>query len=126
MDDLFDLLYDLFGWVLPLIGKFWFLILGYLGYKLFGQAAKKAAQDQKRRTLTPVESGGFPTTPRKVERKTVLATSRYEPVKEAPVYEEWEPPYEPEADSERRNLEGMERSEAKAMPKRRCRNQNLR
>lgn len=119
MDDLFDLLFDLFGWVLPLIGKFWFLILGYLGYKLFGQAAKKAAQDQKRRTLTPVESGGYPTPPQKVERKSVRASSRYEPVQvEQRDNEGWDRPYEPEAVPERGSLEGMDRTPVSGLPDR--------
>lgn len=119
MDDLFDLLFDLFGWVLPLIGKFWFLILGYLGYKLFGQAAKKAAQDQKRRTLTPVESGGFPSPSQKVERKTVRASSRYEPVQvEQRDDEGWDRPYEPEAAPERASLDGMDQTYSKGFPDR--------
>lgn len=84
MDDLIflllDLVGDLLGWLWPLIGKFWFLIVGYIGYKIFGQAAKKAGQDQKRRTLTPVESGGFPTPQTTKERKVVRASSKYEPV----------------------------------------------
>lgn len=84
MDDLIFLLLDLVGdvlsWLWPLIGKFWFLIVGYIGYKIFGQAAKKAGQEQKRRTLTPVESGGFPTPQKTKERKAVRASSKYEPV----------------------------------------------
>jgi hypothetical protein len=82
MDDLIfellDLAAELLGWLLPLIGKYWFLILGYIGYKVFGKAAKKAEQKQK--TLTPAESGGFPTPPKTTERKAVRASSKHEPV----------------------------------------------
>lgn len=123
MDDLIylllDLVSDLLGWLLPLIGKFWFLILGYLGYKIFGQAAKKAAQDQKRRTLTPVESGGYPTPPQKVERKTIRASSRYEPVQVQQHDDEgWDHPPEREAEFDRGSLEGMdrERTRVKVLP----------
>lgn len=84
MDDLIFLVLDLVGellsWLWPLIGKFWFLIVGYIGYKLFGQAAKKTGQEQRRRTLTPVESRGFPTPQPATEGKSVRASSKYEPV----------------------------------------------
>lgn len=42
MDDLLELLFDLLGWAIPLIGKFWFVILGYLGYKLLGLKGNKS------------------------------------------------------------------------------------
>ncbi|MED4779323.1 hypothetical protein [Brevibacillus choshinensis] len=80
MEDLFDLLFDLLGWVLPLVGKFWFLILAFIGYKFFGKGAKKMAQGKPRRILTPVESGGYPQQAPQVERKQVRASSKYEPV----------------------------------------------
>ncbi|KQL48969.1 hypothetical protein AN963_04035 [Brevibacillus choshinensis] len=80
MEDLFDLLFDLLGWVLPLVGKFWFLILAFIGYKFFGKGAKKMAQGKPRRTLTPVESGGYPQQAPQVERKQVRDSSKYEPV----------------------------------------------
>jgi hypothetical protein len=64
MDDLFDLVIELLGWVLPLLGKFWVLILGYLGYVLFGKQARRGRKmtqgKQQRPPLTPVDGGGFP------------------------------------------------------------------
>ncbi|MGN7468607.1 hypothetical protein [Brevibacillus sp. SAFN-007a] len=85
MDDLLDLLVDLFGWLLPLIGKFWFLILGYLGYKLLGLGGKgtgkKMSQGRPNRPLTPVETPWARQAPAvSEERKTVRASARYEPV----------------------------------------------
>ncbi|MEJ8548015.1 hypothetical protein [Brevibacillus borstelensis] len=73
MDDLIDLLFDLLGWAIPLIGKFWFVILGYLGYKLFGLKGDKKRQQKPspRPVLTPVESGGWPLEPEQEERRTV-------------------------------------------------------
>ncbi|USG63863.1 hypothetical protein NDK47_17065 [Brevibacillus ruminantium] len=73
MDDLLDLLFDLLGWALPLIGKFWFLILGYLGYILFGKQTKKPQRGRpaRRPVLTPVESGGWPWEQEQEERRTV-------------------------------------------------------
>lgn len=84
MDDLIflflDLVADLLGVVLPLIGKFWFLILGYLAYKLFGRQGKKWVEEQPKRTLTPVETGGFPPLEQPQERKKARASSTYEPI----------------------------------------------
>lgn len=101
MDDLLELLFDLLGWLLPLIGKFWLVILAFIGYKVFGKG-KKMSQGRAQRTLTPVESGGFPHPQpseerRQVrtlnsasgedlpeERRQVRASSKYEPIQPAP------------------------------------------
>ncbi|WP_312117353.1 hypothetical protein [Brevibacillus reuszeri] len=83
MDDLLDLIFDLIGWVLPLIGKFWFVILAYLGYKAFGKASKKVTQGKVSPTLTPVsDPSSFPMTPtfEEEERKPVRASAKYEPI----------------------------------------------
>ncbi|QRG69568.1 hypothetical protein [Brevibacillus choshinensis] len=80
MDDLLDLFFDLLGWVFPLLAKFWFLILAFIGYKFFGKGGRKMAQGKPRRMLTPVESGGFPRQTPQEERKVVRASSKYEPV----------------------------------------------
>lgn len=80
MDDLFDLLFSLLGWIVPLIGKFWLLILAFVAYRIFGKGGKKLAQGKPRRALTPVENGGFPRQEPQEERKQVRASSRYEPV----------------------------------------------
>lgn len=80
MEALLDLFFDLLGWILPLLGKFWFLILAFIGYKFFGKGAKKMAQGKPQRRLTPVESGGYPQQAPQVERKQVRASSKYEPV----------------------------------------------
>jgi hypothetical protein len=80
MDALLDLLFDLLGWVIPLIGKFWLLIVALIGYKFFGKGAKKMAQGKPRRQLTPVESGGYPNTAPPGERQIVRASSKYEPI----------------------------------------------
>ncbi|MFY0545092.1 hypothetical protein [Brevibacillus sp. H7] len=60
-----NLLFDLLEVAIVLIGKFWFVILGYIGYKLFGGLGKRAgkgvSQGKPRQVvLTPVEGGGFP------------------------------------------------------------------
>lgn len=85
MDDLLDLIFDLFGWILPLIGKFWFVILAFLGYKIFGKGGKKVSQGKPTRTLTPVnDPEGFPVSPPppkiSKERKAVRASAKYEPI----------------------------------------------
>jgi len=84
MEDLLDLIFDLFGWILPLIGKFWFVILAYLGYKIFGKGGKKVSQGKLPRTLTPVHApDGFPApSPPEIskERKVVRASAKYEPI----------------------------------------------
>ncbi|MGG1658742.1 hypothetical protein [Brevibacillus sp. NRS-1366] len=84
MEDLLDLVFDLFGWVLPLIGKFWFVILAYLGYKVFGKGGKKMTQGKLPRTLTPVsDPKRFPVSPPSEvaqERKAVRASVKYEPI----------------------------------------------
>lgn len=85
MDDLLDLIFDLFGWILPLIGKFWFVILAYLGYKIFGKGGKKVSQGKLPRTLTPVnDPESFPVSPPpeiSPERKAVRASAKYEPIR---------------------------------------------
>ncbi|MCG5251102.1 hypothetical protein [Brevibacillus agri] len=87
MDDLLDLLFDLFGWLLPLIGKYWFIILGYIGYKLLGLGGKgngkgkKMSQGRPNRPLTPVETPWARQEPAVTEeRKTVRASAKYEPM----------------------------------------------
>ncbi|MFP3595019.1 hypothetical protein, partial [Chryseobacterium sp. SIMBA_038] len=76
--------FDLIGWVLPLIGKFWFVILAYLGYRVFGKASKKVTQGKVSPTLTPVSGPtSFPMTPAfedEEERKPVRASAKYEPI----------------------------------------------
>ena len=84
MDDLLDLVFDLIGWVLPLIGKFWFVILAYLGYKIFGKTGKKMTQGKMPRTLTPVNDPTSFEVTRPSEdaevRKPVRASAKYEPI----------------------------------------------
>lgn len=80
MDDLLDLIFDLFGWILPLIGKFWFVILAYLGYKIFGKGGKKVSQGKLPRTLTPVhDPDNTPVSP-PPERRAARASAKYEPI----------------------------------------------
>lgn len=63
--DLFDLLFDLIGLLIGLIGKFWMLILIFLGYTLFGKSRgyKKRTPTMRPPVLTPVYS---PEAPREV------------------------------------------------------------
>lgn len=82
MELILDLVFDVLGWVLPLLGKFWFLILAFLGYRLFGTGKKQMTEGKPHRRLTPVESGGFPAPAPSEERKTVRASTKYEPVEE--------------------------------------------
>ncbi len=60
-----ELLFELLELAIVLIGKFWFVILGYLGYKVLGNLRRwtgKGVSEGKPRSivLTPVEGGGFP------------------------------------------------------------------
>jgi hypothetical protein len=60
-----ELLFQLLELAILLIGKFWFVILGFFGYKLLGRLGRRAgkglSQGQPRTVvLTPVEGGGFP------------------------------------------------------------------
>jgi len=81
MEELIDLLFSLLGWIIPLIGKFWLLILALIAYRIFGKSGKRMAQGKPRRMLTPVENGGYPIqVPPREERKQVRASSRYEPL----------------------------------------------
>lgn len=77
-EEILDWLFDILGWILPLIGKFWLLIAGYLGYKFLGKGKKKAAQSMPRRELTPV-AGSFPADEPK-QPETVRASAKYEPI----------------------------------------------
>ena len=81
MDLVLDLVAEVLRWVWPLIGDFWFVILVYLGYKLFGKQGKKQTTRQPGRNLTPVETGGVPPhgQPHPHPRR-VRASSRHEPV----------------------------------------------
>lgn len=56
-----DQLSDLIGLILALVGKFWFVIIGYIGYKLLGVLGKLGQQTAKprRHVLTPVQGGGY-------------------------------------------------------------------
>jgi hypothetical protein len=84
MDDLIflilDLAADLLSWAWPLIGKFWFLILGYLAYKFFGKQGKKWVEEQSKRASAPAGTDGTPPVAKRPEPKRVRATSTYEPV----------------------------------------------
>ncbi|CAI8738277.1 Transmembrane protein [Brevibacillus sp. IT-7CA2] len=84
MEDLMDLvvdLLDLVEWVIPLIGKFWFVILGYLGYKALGKAGKKKmSQGKKMPPLTPATTSDIPMETEDYGRETVRASSKYEPL----------------------------------------------
>lgn len=83
MEDLMDLVVDLLGmveWIIPLIGKFWFVILGYLGYKALGKAGKKMSQGKKMPPLTPASTTDFPVETEDYDTTTVRATSKYEPL----------------------------------------------
>ncbi|KKX55945.1 hypothetical protein [Brevibacillus borstelensis] len=75
MDDLLELLFDLLGWAIPLIGKFWFVILGYLGYKLLGLKGNKKPNQKPapRPVLTPADGGGWPWEQEQEERRTVTS-----------------------------------------------------
>ncbi|MFF0827134.1 hypothetical protein ACFYU8_09660 [Brevibacillus sp. NPDC003359] len=82
MEDLMDLVVDLLGlveWIIPLIGKFWFVILGYLGYKALGKAGKKMSQGKKMPPLTPTSTSDIPMETEDYGRKTVRASAKYEP-----------------------------------------------
>ncbi|MFD2369712.1 hypothetical protein ACFSO0_07020 [Brevibacillus sp. GCM10020057] len=79
MDALIDLLFTLLGWMIFLIGKFWLLILAWIGYKIFGKGSRKMAQGKPRRVLTPVENGGFPLPEARDESQQEPFSSRYEP-----------------------------------------------
>ncbi|GEB31942.1 MULTISPECIES: hypothetical protein [Brevibacillus] len=85
MEDLFDLFLDLIDWILPLLGKFWFVILGYIGYKLLGKEkakGKRMSQGLPNKPLTPVDTPwtAEPAPDAQQERKTVRATAKYEPL----------------------------------------------
>lgn len=80
MDAIIELILELLGWALPFLGKFWFIIAGYLAYKLLGKRSKKMAQGKPQRKLAPVENRGFPVPAQPQEPKTVRATSKYEPI----------------------------------------------
>ncbi|NRR20755.1 hypothetical protein [Brevibacillus sp. MS2.2] len=83
MEDLMDLVVDLLGlveWIIPLIGKFWFVILGYLGYKALGKAGKKKmSQGKQMPPLTPATTSDIPMENKDYGRETVRASSKYEP-----------------------------------------------
>jgi hypothetical protein len=83
MEDLMDLVVDLLGlveWIIPLIGKFWFVILGYLGYKALGKAGKKMSQGKKMPPLTPASTSNIPMETENYGRETVRASTKYEPL----------------------------------------------
>ncbi|MED1802116.1 hypothetical protein [Brevibacillus porteri] len=86
MEDLMDLVVDLLGlveWIIPLIGKFWFVILGYLGYKALGKAGKKKmSQGKKMPPLTPATTSDIPRETEDYGRETVRAFSKYEPLQQ--------------------------------------------
>ncbi|MBH0331902.1 hypothetical protein ABH14_19445 [Brevibacillus brevis] len=86
MEDLMDLvvdLLDLVEWIIPLIGKFWFVILGYLGYKALGKTGKKKmSQGKKMPPLTPVSTSEIPMETEEYSRETVRASSKYEPLQQ--------------------------------------------
>lgn len=59
MDSLLDLLFGL----LALAGKYWFLVLGYLVYRMLGLDKKKNEKEEKQKRmppLTPTVNGGQP------------------------------------------------------------------
>ncbi|MED1946398.1 MULTISPECIES: hypothetical protein [Brevibacillus] len=86
MEDLMDLvvdLLDLVEWIIPLIGKFWFVILGYLGYKVLGKTGKKKmSQGKKMPPLTPATTSDIPMETSEYGRETVRASSKYEPLQQ--------------------------------------------
>ncbi|MET3290107.1 UNVERIFIED_CONTAM: hypothetical protein ABID98_002677 [Brevibacillus sp. OAP136] len=56
-----DGLLDLFFALLALAGKYWFVVLGYVIYRMLGLDKKKSAKEAKRSQLpplTPTTSGG--------------------------------------------------------------------
>lgn len=60
--DLLDILFDLLGLAIALVGKFWVLIVMGLSYLLFGKKREpKKAIPTVRPVLAPVENGGYPT-----------------------------------------------------------------
>lgn len=95
MDDLFDVLVELLGWVLPLLGKFWVLILGYLGYLLFGKQARRGRKmtqgKQQLPPLTPVDGGGTvrPMETRPERRMVVRQEPQPAPMEERTAEPEW-------------------------------------
>ncbi|TKI56218.1 hypothetical protein E8L90_12505 [Brevibacillus antibioticus] len=86
MEDLMDLvanLLDVVEWIIPLIGKFWVVILGYVGYKALGKAGKKKmSQGKKMPPLTPASTSNFPLETEEYGRETVRASSKYEPLQQ--------------------------------------------
>ncbi|MGE5701710.1 MAG: hypothetical protein ACM32O_04200 [Clostridia bacterium] len=60
MDDILDIVFTL----IALAGKYWFVILGYIVYRMLGLEKKKGEKDKRKRRalppLTPVENGGQP------------------------------------------------------------------
>lgn len=127
MEDLLDLLFELLAWLFPLLGKFWFLILGYLGYVLFGKQGqrKQERRPAPRPVLTPVNTGGWPWGPEEEERRTVTPLNRQEEIPDEPrPFEAWSSPEETEADVRRGKEEGFAVEplefpvEAPAVPKR--------
>lgn len=66
--DLLDILFELLGLAIALIGKFWVVILAGLSYLLFGKKKEpKRRSPTIRPVLTPVANGGYPTPSRKEE-----------------------------------------------------------
>jgi hypothetical protein len=88
-----DLLFALLDLAFDMIGKFWPVILAYLGYKLFGGLGKrmsegKAGSKPVRRmsagpVLTPVEGGGFPRHVETVQPDPLRVPMREQPVSQA-------------------------------------------
>lgn len=74
--DLLDILFDLLGLAIALIGKFWVVILAGLSYLLFG---KKKEQKRRKPTLrpvlTPTADGGYPTVLREEEPEVRVETT---------------------------------------------------
>jgi len=86
------LLSQLLFWGLTLLENFWFVILILAIFKMLGNQGKKGKQArQRKRNLTPVESGGFPApakpSPPQPQPRRVIASSRHEPIA-PPVAEE--------------------------------------
>lgn len=84
MDDLIflilDLVGDLLAWAWPLVGKFWFLIVGYIFFKFFGKQGKKWAEEQSKRSANPAAPRQMQPVGESQGRKSVLASSKYEPI----------------------------------------------
>lgn len=84
MDDLIflilDLVADLLAWAWPLVGKFWFLIVGYILFKFFGKQGKKWVEEQSKRPAAPAAPQQMQPADESQGRKRVRASAKYEPI----------------------------------------------